>query len=274
MRDPRVVEIEFLSDREEDPHKRVSADEYATKLGVSKKFFVDMVFSLFRDGCLEGAAQVTVPEHTFESLDQLGWHPRFQAVKQLLSPSASCPAYISHNGRVRMWNLRDQLQKTRIKDKFGILWEGRHLGPDVTVRLATLGKDAPSSLLFADVDGFKPVNDTLGHDVGDDVLKMIFDTVDNLTKTIGGEAYRWGNGDEVVVFLPGVGEGASQTIATAIEENVAEECAAHPALKTKGLVVTISVGLYSFTGRESADAIVKKADKLMYEAKKVKKAGR
>jgi diguanylate cyclase (GGDEF)-like protein len=50
-----------------------------------------------------------------------------------------------------------------------------------------------------DLDHFKPVNDRFGHDVGDDVLKIFFQSVVRLVSPAKGEVYAWG-GDEVVAL--------------------------------------------------------------------------
>jgi diguanylate cyclase (GGDEF)-like protein len=274
MKDPRVVEIEFLAELDRNSVSSIVPWDYEKKLGVSTRFFRDMILSLFWDGCLEGTDSIMAPHDSNPGrLHPTTWgvHERQQSLASLLK-NTTFPAYINHKGRVRLWDLRDQLQKTRTKEKFGILWDRRDWTTEVTVGLAMLKNDAPSSVIFADVDGFKPVNDTLGHAVGDDVLRMIFDTVATLTKGVG-EAYGWG-GDEVVVFLPGVDAETAGERANAIEAQVAHQCVAHPALSKAGLVVTISVGRYSFTGRESPDAIAQRADELMFKAKRAKNAGR
>jgi diguanylate cyclase (GGDEF)-like protein len=274
MKDPRVVEIEFLAELDQNSVGSIVPWDYVKKLGVSPRFFRDMILSLFWDGCLEGTDSIMAPHDSNpDRLHPTTWgiHQRQLSLASLLQ-NTTFSAYINHKGRIRLWNLRDQLQKTRTKEKFGILWDRRDWTTEVTVGLAMLKDDAPSSVIFADVDGFKPVNDKLGHAVGDDVLRMIFDTVATLTKGMG-ETYGWG-GDEVVVFLPGVDAETAGKRANAIEAQVAQQCAAHPALSKAALLVTISVGCYSFTGRESADAIASKADERMFEAKRAKKAGR
>src|SRR5262245_27425818 len=120
MRDPRVVEIEFLADLELHNVGTIVTSDYEKKLGVSGRFFKDMVLNLFNEGCLEGSSSIGPrPEIYGDSRDevlQVGQRVRHRSIGDLLGRSRFS-AYINHKGRVRLWNLRDQLQKARAKEK-------------------------------------------------------------------------------------------------------------------------------------------------------------
>jgi len=119
------------------------------------------------------------------------------------------------------------------------------------------------AVLFIDLDKFKSVNDTLGHDVGDEVLRQV---ADRLTKNlrIGDFSGRWG-GDEFVVMLEDFGE--SRNVAAAAQKLVL-------VLSEKYLVsgsevyATPSIGIASYpdSGAE-AKRLIKAADLAMYQAK-------
>ncbi|MEE8343748.1 MAG: EAL domain-containing protein [Woeseiaceae bacterium] len=119
------------------------------------------------------------------------------------------------------------------------------------------------AVLFIDLDKFKSVNDTLGHDVGDEVLRQV---ADRLTKNlrIGDFSGRWG-GDEFVVMLEDFGE--SRNAAAAAQKLVL-------VLSEKYLVAgsevyaTPSIGIanYPDSGTE-AKRLIKAADLAMYQAK-------
>lgn len=119
------------------------------------------------------------------------------------------------------------------------------------------------AVLFIDLDKFKSVNDTLGHDVGDEVLRQV---ADRLTKNlrIGDFSGRWG-GDEFVVMLEDFGE--SRNAAAAAQKLVL-------VLSEKYLVsgsevyATPSIGIanYPESGTE-AKRLIKAADLAMYQAK-------
>lgn len=121
------------------------------------------------------------------------------------------------------------------------------------------------SVVFIDLDGFKEVNDTLGHGTGDRVLAA-FGRM--LTDNLKGRdaAVRWG-GDEFVLVLPGTGKRDAERVVANLKE--AWERSAPDTGKLK---VGFSAGVCEASGPEGFAAAVKEADRLMYEAKRAKKA--
>ena len=121
---------------------------------------------------------------------------------------------------------------------------------------------APASLLYFDVDGFKAVNDSFGHAAGDVVLKRIADTlVENVRESdIVGRI----GGDEFGVILAQAGEEAAVGKAT----RLADMIAALP-LEWEGapIDIGISFGVYSFKPGEDAGQALAAADKAMYAHK-------
>ncbi len=118
------------------------------------------------------------------------------------------------------------------------------------------------SIALCDIDNFKNVNDTYGHDVGDEALKLVAKTIKtNLRES--DFCARFG-GEEFVFVLPD----CPQENAIEIAESI---CKAVEALKFetngKQVKLTISVGLTSQRDKD-LDVMIKKADELMYKAKK------
>ncbi len=116
------------------------------------------------------------------------------------------------------------------------------------------------SLVFIDLDGLKTVNDTFGHDAGDD---MILETV-HLIRTCVRKSdviCRWG-GDEILLLLR-CNVDAAGNILRKIDDRVLtynEEC-------NKPYKLGFSYGITKLTPKESIDTIVSRADQLMYEHK-------
>ena len=125
-------------------------------------------------------------------------------------------------------------------------------------------KSVPLAVLFIDLDRFKSVNDTLGHDVGDALLRHVAGRLRKNLR-IGDFSGRWG-GDEFVVCLEDFGESgnaaaASQKLLLVLSEKYEignSEVYATP---------SIGIAIYPDSG-EAADRLIKAADLAMFEAKK------
>ncbi|MCT4493676.1 PleD family two-component system response regulator [Bosea minatitlanensis] len=121
------------------------------------------------------------------------------------------------------------------------------------------------SLLVLDVDHFKAVNDSWGHDAGDEVLKEFAERVRACTRGIDLVA-RMG-GEEVVVVLPDTGPKAAYAVAERIRERV--EGSPFPIYgATREIPVTVSIGVASRrAGDASCADVMKRADDALYRAK-------
>ncbi|MGB5245778.1 MAG: EAL domain-containing protein [Woeseia sp.] len=122
----------------------------------------------------------------------------------------------------------------------------------------------PLAILFIDLDRFKSVNDTLGHDSGDELLRQVADRMQRRLR-VGDLICRWG-GDEFVACLEDFGDGgdagaAAQKLVLALSENYeinGGEVYATP---------SIGISLYPESG-ETAERLIKAADLAMYQAKR------
>lgn len=121
------------------------------------------------------------------------------------------------------------------------------------------------ALLVLDVDHFKMVNDSWGHDAGDEVLREFADRVRACTRGIDLVA-RMG-GEEVVVVLPDTTLDAAFAVAERIRQRVDSEAfAIHR--NTRTIPVTVSIGVASRrAGDESPADMMKRADDALYRAK-------
>jgi two-component system CheB/CheR fusion protein len=120
------------------------------------------------------------------------------------------------------------------------------------------------ALLFIDLDNFKTINDTLGHDVGDELLKQASTRLREAVRDVD-TAARLG-GDEFTAILTDCnGESASQ-----VASRIVDELAASYEIKGHQLFVSASVGVafYPEDGQDSA-GLIKAADAAMYRAKEM-----
>jgi len=116
-------------------------------------------------------------------------------------------------------------------------------------------------ILFIDIDRFKSVNDQHGHDVGDEVLKMVARTLQNSIRSFD-VASRWG-GEEYVVILANVD--GEELVTTANRCRMLVEMSSIPVVK--GLKVTISLGATLARIEDTVESFIARADKAMYESK-------
>ena len=133
------------------------------------------------------------------------------------------------------------------------------------VKRATTGGD-PVSALLIDIDHFKSVNDTFGHDVGDEVLREFAVRLATNVRAID-LACRLG-GEEFVVVMPDTTLEAAHRVAERLRLHVSGapfrvQGASEP------LAVTVSIGVAATLGPgDHPDALVKRADGAVYEAKR------
>ncbi len=126
------------------------------------------------------------------------------------------------------------------------------------------------AILFADIDGFKRINDTLGHAVGDEVLKHTAHCISKSVRDID-FVFRYG-GDEFVILLTDIADAPD----AALVSQKIESAAASPInVKNQTISVSLSIGvcIYPDDGVD-ADALIHCADVAMYEAKRLNARGR
>lgn len=117
------------------------------------------------------------------------------------------------------------------------------------------------SIIFFDIDHFKKVNDTYGHDVGDQVLKKVAAAIISSLRT-GDTVARWG-GEEIVVSLLGANEADAKAKAEEIRQKVSSLIFG----EIPGLEVTISAGVATSETGVGVVELEKRADKGLYKAK-------
>ncbi len=137
------------------------------------------------------------------------------------------------------------------------------------------------TIAMVDVDHFKKVNDTHGHDVGDQVLKMVATCLRRVTG--GGRAYRYG-GEEFAVIFPSKDLEKSLSHLEVLRENIARtgfvvrskkrprkkpDSKKNVASGKARLQVTVSIGVASRNDTKTTpENLIKAADKALYKAKK------
>ena len=157
---------------------------------------------------------------------------------------------------------RDQMQ--RLADTDGLTGlPNRRVGLQRLAQLISQAGDRGLlSIGFVDVDHFKAINDTYGHDVGDKVLVEVARVMSDSVRR--DDVVRMG-GEEFLVMLPGVDLAAAQARMQAIGEQLAQIQLRSSA---PGLLVTASIGVAQYhPGDVDLAALLRRADQAMYRAK-------
>ncbi|GAB4538026.1 MAG: hypothetical protein Fur002_00800 [Anaerolineales bacterium] len=116
-------------------------------------------------------------------------------------------------------------------------------------------RKTPCALMMIDIDDFKVVNDTLGHQVGDKKLQEVATVISQSIRETDFAA-RYG-GEEFCVITPSVNAAEAQQVAERIQSELAKKCA-----------TTVSIGIVDYLPQENSDEFIQRADQAMYSAKR------
>jgi diguanylate cyclase (GGDEF)-like protein/PAS domain S-box-containing protein len=119
----------------------------------------------------------------------------------------------------------------------------------------------PYGVIFTDIDNFKHVNDRYGHDVGDEVLKMVAKTIVNSTRSFD-VVGRWG-GEEFLAIIANVS--GEELIRTANRFRLLVEKSRLPG--EHSIHVTVSLGAAIARPGETTQELIKRVDEYMYRSK-------
>lgn len=151
--------------------------------------------------------------------------------------------------------LREELEKMVITDHLTRLHSRNYLDEKIYQSMET---DNQGTFILIDIDDFKKVNDTYGHQIGDDVLVQLGKLIQaNIRDSDVGA--RWG-GEELAIYLPKVSLSAGVTIAQRLLERVRD-------LSTPKITISCGVSYWSNESIDNAKDLFKRADEALYQAK-------
>ena len=157
-----------------------------------------------------------------------------------------------------------KLEKLSTTDPLTKLYNRRYLNTNIE-RAYNLAKrySTPFSIILMDIDDFKKVNDTQGHDEGDNVLLKVADVLlkQSRKNDIVG---RWG-GEEFLIICSHSDVNAAKVVAEKICRTIEKE------LFAQDTPITASFGIAEFQNNENYDRLVINADKALYKAKEMGK---
>ena len=120
----------------------------------------------------------------------------------------------------------------------------------------------PISIAMLDIDHFKKINDTFGHDVGDQALVHLASVIKEILRPMDVVA-RFG-GEEFVIILPDTIVADGVNIMTRLQRDLTKRYFLH---ENEKLLITFSAGVAQRESEETADAMIARADNALYRAK-------
>ncbi|QFT90203.1 Response regulator PleD [Bacillus sp. THAF10] len=199
-----------------------------------------MIIPVLATNGVKGACVVAHPLPYFFSFEQ------FKLLQSLIHHST-----LAFNNSM----LREELEQYVITDYLTKLYSRKYLDEKIG---KSMQRDTYGTFILVDIDDFKIVNDTYGHQIGDTILVQVANIIkENIRDTDIGA--RWG-GEELAIYLPKIDLQTGESIINRIIEKIRE--ATNPA-------VTVSCGL-SFWSKETKDTpkeLFHRADYALYQAK-------
>ncbi len=181
------------------------------------------------------------------------------AVDYIAKPISPPIVQIRVKTHITIKQQRDELHRIAMHDHLTSLYNRHYLNDIFPRQLAKSGRhDTPLSLVMVDLDHFKAVNDTHGHEMGDTVLKEVSAELMKVSRTediivrLGGE--------EFVVLLDHCNIEDGRTKAEHFRQAVED-------LMPGGLRITASFGVTQLRPRDGLDELLRRADVAVYEAK-------
>jgi len=204
-----------------------------------------VVEPLVSEGATIGVLSVSSPEvGTFSATDEL--------LARLLANCSVPPIQ------------RARLERLAVTDDLTLAFNGRYLAGRLAEEMERARRsDKPLSVLLMDLDHFKRVNDTHGHAVGDQVLRAFVERVRAATRRVDVLVRR--GGEEFVLLMPATTTAQARAIAERVRRQLGDDAIA---VGDARIAQTASIGVATWDGREPGDALQRRADEAMYQAKK------
>lgn len=171
----------------------------------------------------------------------------------------------------RIIELQDQLIAAReamrdqaTRDSLTTVWN-RAAVMDILQRelIRSSREGLPLSLMMADLDHFKRINDSLGHQTGDAVLQEVARRIQSVLRPYDALG-RYG-GEEFLLIVPG----CDITMAWSLAEKVRESVVSTPVLTSAGPIpVTLTLGVANFAEHSNLESLLRSADDALYRGKK------
>lgn len=156
--------------------------------------------------------------------------------------------------------MEEQLKMAATIDKLTAIYNRQTLDDLLSREIARARRyKTPLSLIMADIDHFKRINDTFGHQIGDQVLMAIAETLRGSIR-LSDIAGRWG-GEEFMIITPQTPKASAVALAEKLRETVKSRLFPHEH------TVSVSLGVTEMLEGDSLKSLILRADEALYKAK-------
>lgn len=157
--------------------------------------------------------------------------------------------------RQEIKKLKESIYKDELTNVFNRKW--LH---DNVLDLDSKGLKGSGTLAIIDLNYFKEINDTYGHNIGDKVLIFI----SNQLKKTQENVIRYGGDEFIIMFCDGTLEETALSKLNAIREDILKK---HMVVKDASFKISFSLGVKEFKAGDSLNEVIEQADKNMYQDK-------
>jgi len=168
---------------------------------------------------------------------------------------------------LKLKQLRDELERLAYEDSMTGIANRRRFFKEISILFSKSKSNYfPLYLFIVDIDKFKEINDTFGHDVGDEVIRVFVDIV---KKELGkDDCFARFGGDEFVIMMMQMSKEKALNVVKRIQDNISK-----PHLLLGSVVkFTVSMGIAEVEYfDEDIDAVIKRADISLYKEKRSKR---
>jgi len=210
------------------------------------------------DKCLKG--NIVHSQDWFDFPDNskrymlMSYYPSFK------NESTVIGAVINSTDITKMKNLEDELKRLSITDKLTGIYNRVKFSESLTDEISRCKRyNGNLSLIMFDIDHFKKINDSFGHNIGDEVLKKLSKLVQNCIRDTD-LFFRWG-GEEFMILLPQTNLKDAIILCERIRVDIESEYFEGPN------TVTCSFGVTQYNENDSEDSFTKRVDNALYDSK-------
>ena len=242
----------------------VGAADYLTgrELAFSLFYLIPIMLVTWYVGRTWGLAFSLVSALVWLAADQLAGHPFSGPVIPFWNTAIRLSFFVLVTFLLSALKGMERVKETARLDDLTGAANRRHFFEAAQAELNRIGRyHRPFTTVYIDLDDFKEVNDRWGHQVGDQLLRKVVQSIRlQLRKT---DFLARLGGDEFIILLPETGPKAAQVVVTKIQHALLDE------MRSNDWPVTVSIGaLTCLEANLTPDELISRTDALMYSVKK------